>query len=91
MDYWQEIRKKSKEQWQELASEAWTETRIWVQEHGERAAAIALVSGIMIVLTYPLIAWVLVLGGGAAAAVWFMAPQGQLRPEASSPDDHEIH
>ena len=62
-----------------------------IQEHGERAAVFALIAGILIVLTYPLAAWVLVRGGGAAAAIWLTAPEGSPSQKPGNSDDHEIH
>ena len=40
-----EIRKKTKEEWQQLAFDSWTDLRIWIQEHGEQSALIALLLG----------------------------------------------
>ena len=68
MDFLQLIRKRSREGWEQLALNKWTDLRIWVQEHGEPAALIALVAGIVFVLFFKPVLLLLV----AAALVYFV-------------------
>ena len=66
MDLLKEIRKLSREEWEQWGLDRWTDLRIWVQEHGEAAALAALVTGIFLVLFFKYFLAVLVL----ALIVW---------------------
>ena len=77
MDFLQEIRKRSREEWEQLGLDLWTDLRIWIQEHGEAAALIALVSGIVLVLFFKLVLILLVISVLLCFGVlYFAVPEG---------------
>lgn len=85
MDILQLIRKRSREEWEQLALDGWTDLRIWIQEHGESAALIALVAGIALVLFIKLVLVLLVAGLILAFTVLFLAlPEGKGEGAGSS-------
>ena len=72
-----EIRKKSREAWLQFVKDWLTNRRNWIQENPERAALVSLVAGIVIVVFFKFIAWLIFLAGVFAAVVWFIAlPEG---------------
>ena len=77
MDFLQEIRKRSREEWEQFGLDKWTDLRIWVQEHGERAALIALVAGVSLVLFFKLVLILLIIAALICFAVLYTAvPDG---------------
>ncbi|MBX7137420.1 MAG: hypothetical protein K1X83_05500 [Oligoflexia bacterium] len=78
------IRSKSREEWEALARERWTNARIWTQENGELALVFGLLAGIFFVLALKLVVMLLVIAGLAAFGVWLYAlPDGQKRGPSS--------
>lgn len=57
-------------------SSALTSTRIWVQEHGEQAFVLGLLAGVVVVLAFPLVAFLFALALLFGALVWFLAEPG---------------
>ena len=51
----------------------WIEYRIWVQEHGEKSALAALVFGIIFVLLFKLLMWILTLVFIAGCVIYLVA------------------
>jgi hypothetical protein len=68
-----QIRQKSREEWGGVIKECWTDVRIWVQENGEKAAAVGLALGIIAVLFYKLVVFLAVVGMLLGFGVWFIA------------------
>jgi hypothetical protein len=69
----EKIRSRSREQWQAHYRERWTDLRIWIQEHGEQAAIVALVLGILFVLFFRLFIAIIMLALLAGYIVWHIA------------------
>lgn len=67
------IRSKSREQWEEYAYELYTDLRIWIQEHGEKASIVCLLLGILITQIFKFFMLLVVLAVLAAAVVWYIA------------------
>ena len=67
------IRRRSREEWQGIFMEYWTDARIWIQENGEKAAVIALALGVALVLFYKIVLIVLALGVAVGCAGWNIA------------------
>ena len=67
------IRARSREEWEQLAIRRWTDARIWIQEHAEVAALIAIGVGIFIVLAFKLVFTVCFLSGVAGLLIWQIA------------------
>lgn len=72
-EFLQSVRANSREEWSEKAKDSWVKLRIWVQENGEKAAAIALVFGIFIVLAFKLVFSLFILALILGAAIYFLA------------------
>lgn len=72
------IRSRTREGWELHWRERLTDVRIWIQEHGEQAAALGLVLGIGVVIFFKFfvaMVFTVLLGG---YAVWHLAlPQDQ--------------
>ncbi|MCB0353563.1 MAG: hypothetical protein KDD64_08570 [Bdellovibrionales bacterium] len=91
----EEIRKKSREEWHELAHERWTDLRIWVQEHGEAALLFGFLFGLAIAYFFKLFVYlfaVLVIVG--LTAYQFTENEGQReshpdkKPEPKLDENH---
>ena len=83
------IRRRSREEHLQQAKECWTSSRIWIQEHGERSAVIALVGGIVFVLFFQVVVSLFFLAIVVAGIVWFTALPGTaaVRPMPGRTDD----
>ena len=90
MEILAEIRKRNRQEWEHLAKEKWTDTRLWIQENGEVAAVSALVSGIIIVLCFKLIFYMALIAAIAAFGVWYLAYPGEASRPAKDSNDPEI-
>jgi len=83
-EFLRSVRTNSREEWSEIAKDSWVKARIWVQEHGEKAAAIALVFGIIIVVAFKLVFSLFILALILGAALYFLAdPKPIAKPETS--------
>jgi hypothetical protein len=69
----QEIRRKSREEWEALAGGKLTALRIWVQEHAELASVASLITGILFVLLFKIVMWILIILAAVAFAIWYTA------------------
>lgn len=49
------IRSRSREEWQQLFVDRWSDGRIWVKDNGEKAALVAFMLGIVLVVFYKLV------------------------------------
>ena len=80
-----DIRKRSREDWKQDFFETITEIRIWIQEHGERSAIIALFAGIFVVL-FPMLVVYIILGCViVCSAIYFIAlPTSQLESSSNA-------
>ena len=80
------IRTRSKEEWQQFAVTYFARTRTWVQEHGEKAAVLALITGIALVVFYKLVLVVLAVGVIVICLIWNIAlPQSEMLAAATPP------
>lgn len=78
MDLLAFIRKKSREEWQQLALEKCTDLRIWIHEHGMQSLVLGLISGMLIALAFRLIMGILVVGGLLVFCAWqYALPQAE--------------
>lgn len=77
-----EIRKKSREEWETLAQDKVRDVRIWVQENGEKAFAGGLIVGMFFILFFKLFLGIVIFGGLLTYAVWYTAiPSNGKKPE----------
>ena len=67
------LRKRSREEWQQIFVEQWTDARIWIQENGEKAAIVALAVGIALVLFYKIVLIIAAIGVAVGCAGWNIA------------------
>ncbi len=80
------IRKHTRKEWVGLLNENLTNTRIWIQENGEKAALLALVVGVLLVAVFKLIFTLLIVAILVFGVVWFLAPEEHGSQVSSSPD-----
>jgi hypothetical protein len=84
------IRKKSREEWEELPREAYADARSWIQANPERAALGAFGIGVVLVIAFKIIFTVLFLGFAAALVVWQIAlPRSEMSPPATPPSNND--
>src|SRR5947208_1311478 len=84
------IRSRSREDWRALAFDRWTALRIWIQEHGERAAIYAVFVGIIFVLAFKAVVLFAIAAVLAGYVIYFVALPGQSTPNsAESPKPSE--
>jgi hypothetical protein len=76
------IRSRSREQWLEHWREKYTDIRIWIQEHSEKAFIIGLVGGALLVLLFRAVFWLLFICALIGLAIWLYA-----RSEGAPPPD----
>jgi hypothetical protein len=81
------IRRRTREEWSAYALEHWTNARIWIQEHGELAALLALFVGIFLVLAFKLVITVLVIAAILLYVVWLIALPGEKAGSRTPPQD----
>ena len=84
------IRTRSREQWQQHFMERWIEARGWIQENGELAAVVSLFVGILLVLLFRVVLFLLAVGVIAAFVFWQIAqpredPDGQRMDSPKNP------
>jgi len=78
-----QIRSKSRREYEDLASSGRAELRVWIQEHGEQAALLAFLGGIVAMLFFRAVVFLLVLATALAALVWYLAkPTSELVDES---------
>lgn len=70
MDPIAKIREKSREQWTALVTGWIDEIRIWIEDNGVKASALALVFGMVIILLFKIVVFLVVVGGLSAFFVW---------------------
>jgi hypothetical protein len=73
--YTDRIKSRTRDEWFDYGIERVTDTRIWIQENGEKAAIVFLAVGIFLVLFFKLVLFLVALAAIAMAIVWFVAPQ----------------
>jgi len=77
------IRKRTREEYEELVRERFTALRIWIQEHPERASIISLIAGIIFVLLFKLVMWIFMVLLAIAFSIWYIAcPAGAKSPQS---------
>lgn len=77
------IRERSREEWESHAVELLTDTRIWLQEHGELAFFGGLGLGVFAILAFKLFVTLTILGILGVGVVWALAlPQSELQQES---------
>jgi len=69
------IRSRTRSEWRDYVRERFTDARIWVQEHGEKAAFLTFFVGLFIALFFKLFIFLVVVGIIAGYIVWFMASE----------------
>jgi hypothetical protein len=67
------IRRRTREQYQQLVVDSLISFRIWVEENGPRAALLTFVLGMFVVLLFKLVIILLLLGILFGFAVWSVA------------------
>jgi len=88
MDIIAKIREKSREQWIDLVREYVDDVRIWVEDNGVKASAVALVVGMVFILFLKLFITVLAIAGLAALFIWSVSiPEAQSRGASSRAED----
>lgn len=86
----QAIRKRSREEWEEVPREAYADVRAWIQANPERAALGAFGIGIVLVIAFKLIFTVLFLGFAAALVVWQIAlPREEMNSRPAPPSNND--
>lgn len=76
-------KRRSREELRELVRDLWLNTRVWIQEHGEKSSIIAFLLGIIVVLAPILIYSIAVLVVILALLVYFLSDSSC---EAKSPE-----
>lgn len=90
MDIIAKIREKSREQWIEFVREYVDDIRIWVEDNGVKASAVALVVGMVFILFLKLFITVIAIAALAGLFIWSVSiPEGQTRGTASSRAEDE--
>lgn len=80
-----EIRKRSREEWETLAQDKIRDVRIWVQENGEKAFAGGLLAGMIFILFLKLFLGLVIFAALVSYAIWYTAiPSGQKKPSDSN-------
>jgi len=79
------IRRRSREEWERIPREAYLDGRAWVQANPERAAGMAFLVGIVIVLAFKIVFTVVFLAFAAALVVWQIALPASEQPQSSKP------
>ncbi len=85
MDILEKIRTKSREQWVELAKGYVDDVRIWIEDNGIKASALALVVGMVFILFFKLFATLIVLAALVGFFIWSVAiPEAELKSKTAS-------
>jgi hypothetical protein len=88
MDIIAKIREKSREQWIDRVREYIDDVRIWVEDNGVKASAVALVVGMVFILFLKLFITVLAIAGLAGLFIWSVSiPEAQSRGASSRAED----
>ncbi|MDZ4785214.1 MAG: hypothetical protein SGJ02_03960 [bacterium] len=84
MDPITKIREKSREEWIKLVAGYLDEIRIWIEDNGVTASVIALVFGMIFILFFKLIVFLVVVAGLISFFVWSVAiPEAEKKQESS--------
>jgi hypothetical protein len=90
MDIIGKIREKSREQWVELVRGYIDDVRIWVEDNGLKASAVALVAGMVFILFLKLFITLIAVGALVGFFIWSVAlPEGQISSGDSSSDEDD--
>ena len=90
MDIISKIREQSREQWVELVRGYIDDVRIWVEDNGLKASAVALVAGMVFILFLKLFITLMAIGVLLGFFVWSVAiPEGHAAANSSSSDEDE--
>lgn len=76
---------RTESEWSNLLCRYRDNTRAWVQAHGELAACLGFVAGILIVFFLRVFAWLLFISAVAAGIIWLRAPESR-GCDCSGPD-----
>jgi len=76
----EDIKNNKREDWASLAKEKWTDTRIWLQEHGEWAFGIGILTGAIIVLAFEIVIALIVVAFLLGFGVWYFAGTNEADP-----------
>lgn len=93
MDILGRIREKSREQWVELAKGYVDDVRIWIEDNGIKASALALVVGMVFILFFKLFVTLIILAALVGFFIWSVALPEALSKSSSTtvngspPDD----
>lgn len=80
------IRRRSREQWQQWASDHYSSLRTWMQQNGDKASVAAFALGIALVLFYKFIIGLFALAVIGAFVAWNIALPDAQHSQASRPD-----
>jgi hypothetical protein len=90
MDIIAKIREQSREQWVELVRGYIDDVRIWVDDNGLKASAVALVAGMVFILFLKLFITLMAIGALVGFFIWSVAiPEGQSEASSSSSSDED--
>ena len=81
-DLHERIRRHSREEWRQLAKDKFVNLRIWIQEHGEQAAIVSLIAGVLLVVFFEVFVWLALIGAALAGAGWLYAEPESTRTGA---------
>lgn len=77
MNLIERLRRITREEWEELIKRRFIDLRIWIQEHPERASVLSLLAGIVFVLLFKLVMWIVIILGLVVFVLWYFAPCGE--------------
>ena len=77
------IRTRSREQWQQWATDRYTTMRSWIQQNGEKASVASFALGIALVMFYKIIIGLFALTVIAAFVAWNIALPEQEHPHTT--------
>lgn len=70
MDIIEKIRERSREEWTDFAKGHVNTIRIWIEDNGIKASAVALVFGMVLIIFFKLFLFLLVVGGLVGFFIW---------------------
>jgi len=82
----EDIKKNKREDWASLAKEKWTDTRIWLQEHGEWSFGIGVLTGAIIVLAFEFVIALVVVAFLLGLGVWYFAGSNEVDAAVAGAD-----
>jgi hypothetical protein len=71
------VRSRTRRGWVEFGRQKLLTLRNWIQDHGERAAILACVLGMLLVIFFKLFVFFVALAVIIAYLVWYFAPVGE--------------